>query len=96
MKTRNYQPCNQLGARLTTRLAKMSFFVCFFLGSFFCTWVWKSTFENEEGDLVPVKKYMHIISCFFPYYVLRTITVLLIMNINTLLVTMVIVIMVNH
>ena len=46
---------------------------------------------------------MHIISCFFSYYVLRTITVLLIMNINTLLVTMVIraiivimVIMVNH
>ena len=74
---------------------KCLFLFVFFL-ALFCTWVWKSTFENEEGDLVPVKKYMHIISCFFSYYVLRTITVLLIMNINTLLVTMVIVIMVNH
>ena len=83
-------------SQVDNTLGENVFFCLFFSWLFFCTWVWKSTFENEEGDLVPVKKYMHIISCFFSYYVLRTITVLLIMNINTLLVTMVIVIMVNH
>ena len=57
MQSTRSQVDNKLGENVL-------FFVCFFLGSFFCTWVWKSTFENEEGDLVPVKKYMHIISCF--------------------------------
>ena len=81
-------------SQVDNKLGENVFFCLLFSWLFFCTWVWKSTFENEEGDLVPVKKYMHIISCFFSYYVLRTITVLLIMNINTLLVKMVIVIVV--
>ena len=54
-------------SQVNNKLGENVFFCLFFSWFFFCTWVWKSTFENEEGDLVPVKKYIHIISCFFSH-----------------------------
>ena len=52
-------------SQVDNKLGENVFFCLFFSWFFFCTWVWKSTFENEEGDLVPVKKYMHIICILF-------------------------------